>query len=267
MPRFNWAEIEFGGEVITAVRNATLPLRPYCSKIEISSPSLDQPRLIEHAEDPRFFIHRGRLYCYYTLPIERDRRIVYKVRVTELDALLCPVATYTIEYGHGKERNWGFFTRGDELYAVYDPDGFKVLHFSDFEVADEYITPGLRWSHGRACGSTPPVEHNGRLSMFFHSRRRERTWNGRPTIASDRTYYIGYCEFEPDPPFRAVRYSAYPIPLKEADEHMVIFPCSASRNGAGWRLACGFDDKRNGVVCVSDDAIERSMSRGVAQFG
>jgi len=272
---YNWAEIDFHGDTITAVRISLKPGMRGHSVVGISSLKHKTPRFIKLAEDPRLFVFRDTLYCSYT----RALNLAMRICMHRLDSSLEPGPIMAFDYGTDVEKNWCFFERDDTLYTVYSPAGFTVLELEcenpdRFSVRREFVTSGIEWDYGEARGSTPPVLHEGRLTMFFHSSRAALVaehpyllhpldlpgappWPYGP--ANTRIYYIGYCEFEPASPFRIIRRSLRPILLPGFEQYRVIFPGSAIREVGGWRLACGLDDYVSATIHVTDAQIQESL--------
>lgn len=261
---YNWAEIHFKGSLITATRFTEIDGRTYGgkNKVVIHSRPSNAKSVLPGGEDPRFFVYRDRLHCYFTFVHARKNGKVARVRIVKLGDNLRPCASYHPVSYQPTEKNWCFFTHEDTPHAVYDLSRGRVLEFDDrFKMTKSYDNPGVTWDYGTIRGSTPPLRHGDRLVMFTHSwQRADRRRDGREAGRdSYKHYYIGFCELEPEPPFAVLRHSVHPIQLDEMSKYDVIFPGSARREQGGWRLACGFDDVRKGVVRVSDVQIELSM--------
>jgi predicted GH43/DUF377 family glycosyl hydrolase len=256
MNAFNWASIVHKGTRVTASRlDRVRPIRGQ-SSVRISADSASITHVIPKAEDPRFVVFRGDLYCYFTMPVGRRQ---YKVAISKLGADYKPSKPNVVWYGNPIEKNWCLFEHGKELYGIYDPSLFKIVMFSGLDVCAESITEPITWCHGRISGSTPPIRHRRKLVMFFHSWLRKSIWNGVRTGSRKRIYYLGCCELSNKPPFAVIRHSSSPLVLEESMRHRIIFPCGAERTRGGWKLACGLDDRKRATVFVSDVAVERSM--------
>lgn len=276
MLAYNWAEIRFAGHTVTAVRLAIKPGFRGHSMIGIKSTARKESVFIRLAEDPRFFIFREELYCYYNRPLR------HKIRMCahRLDELATPGPLMPLDYGNKQlEKNWCFFERDDTLYTVYHPAGFTSLEFEYRQDTDRFVfkrefsTDGIVWQHGEARGSTPPLFRGGKMTMFFHSWRQENPEdnkhllrpgnphpNSQPVKHPCKVYYVGYCEFEPNPPFKVIRHSVRPIELPGFKQYRIVFPSSAVREPDGWRLACGVDDTFSTSIHVTDEQIEESMT-------
>ena len=244
---FNWAEIEYDGRIVTAHRVQDSPRCWNAPRIEVEG------HVLTNSDDPRLVIHNEKLYCTYDA---FARSLGHKVFITSIDKAH---DTYLVKYGGRVEKNWCFFSLDGTLYAVYDLSISRVVKFSKFRVCAEMDSAPLSWDHGRISGSTPPVMVGDRLTMFFHSWKRQQWYGASKSNRYVRVYYIGYCELDSSPPFAVQCYSKRPIFIKECGQYPCVFPCSARRADEGWQLTCGFNDHTSGRVLVSDRAIARSM--------
>ncbi|RYE29559.1 MAG: hypothetical protein EOP48_32545 [Sphingobacteriales bacterium] len=169
------------------------------------------------------------------------------------------------------EKNWQFFIRGINHYAIYNAN--KKHEIVEF---DKHTGAILRkfttyyktvWNHGRISGGASPVLFSDNFYYsFFHSWT---TWN-TPTRKENweqRQYHIGVYAFESVPPFRIKKMSLKPIlsgsntDLISASGHSVVFPGSAfyDSNSGKWILAVGWNDMFSKLLFMDHDEVKLSL--------
>ena len=215
---YNPAIVRWDGKLLFAYRYH--PDRAWRTKLRLATLN-DNFELIEDREiqmpadianysheDPRFFVHKDRLFMSYTVAIPGD--VPRQSRcVMAYGELACEAGTWQIK-NHtqphcgnndwsGKEKNWVFWGHDGRLFCIYqcDPEQI-VLELDGAKVVGEHRSGGPKWAFGEIRGGTAPMLFNGRWIRFFHSSLRGR-------------YYIGACEMEMTPPFKTIKVSSHPI--------------------------------------------------------
>lgn len=272
---FNPASIIHYGHRWLAYRTECLPfwkwglvslarLTDECVVIEGSNRRLELPTAFGDwcAEDPRFFIHQDRLFLYYTdnwtgglAEIDEKGRV--------LNAALFPKSAQGVRPDRNRhDKNWGFFSRGGVLYAVYwtCPHVVREVDLIDWQFGREWRTswaapiPGNAKLHG---GSSPVLHGNLLWRTVHHHEVPEDDPGGR-------RYVIWLMAFEPDPPFRPRVFCNNPIligesqvenPLEGWRNWAVVFCSSIERDVDGWKFFFGHNDRRMRWGKVSDTAL------------
>ncbi len=156
------------------------------------------------------------------------------------------------------QKNWVFFSRKYQLYVIQWCSPTQKIYWKcptmgSWGVDGLLDTPGPKWTYGAIKGGTAPLEYNGKLLRFFHSR----TDNESVLIPRHR-YFIGACLMNPDPPFETVTVSKKPViygsevsGIKHSEQAQfphykknIVFPGGAIQRGDGWILALGENDSR-----------------------
>lgn len=162
------------------------------------------------------------------------------------------------------EKNWVYFTtpKTPTLYCIYQcyPEHHIVRPPESWE-RWEFKTKYPTWPYGPIRGGTPPVEYEGRLLRFFHSRLENEIGGVR------HRYFMGAYLMNPEPPFDVVRVSKRPIAYaSEADnltkeqriecKHRkpnVIFPSGIVERDGGWLVSVGINDCISAIVRVKPE--------------
>lgn len=218
------------------------PVGP-ATKLELHHPDAAYGR-----EDPQLFIHAGAVHVAFVGVV----RTPAGLRISVLYARLNPDLTVAAVYSPKSpgvdparwEKNWQWFERDGQLYAVYSIDPHRVLRIDGdrAEWAYETVAP-LRWKGGELRGGATPVLVGDEYWCFFHDKTPGRT--GRDL------YRVGLYTFDAKPPFAIRRYTPRPVltadpitqPKIEPNYCEVIFPRGAVRVGADWVLSCGAHDR------------------------
>jgi FkbM family methyltransferase len=228
---------------------------------------LKHPECVAGCEDPRPFEHAGRLYVAFVGVWRRGGAIA----TSQLYALLRDDLTVETVFRPDlpgrqwpKEKNWGFFSRGGELYAVYSVHPRHVVLRLDGDraekVADEPYPWG--WSGGFLRGGAPPVLVGDRFYNWTH---------GRLHHDGTSTYSVGLYTFAADPPFRPLAAVERPLLWANAAEAAttdrgnlaVVFPCGASLEDGRWTVTAGWNDNR--LKRLVWDAAEVQLLLGALQ--
>ena len=226
------------------------------------------------AEDPRLFVFRNKLHMAYgdgfrmLLAELTDSGDVKKSKYVPADEeVLNP------PYEHSREKNWGFFSQGDRLFAQQYSVPNIVVEFDPdtWEVIDKF-THEWSWRSpygSNLHGSSSPVFHDGKLWRICHTHKHEPkgdwlNWDGK-LITVDAVKYCAYLmELEGTFPFHPVSITREPILWTDYGKfdavsptpHAVVFVGSQERDGDGWRLTYGENDCRIVTQRIPDSDLE-----------
>ena len=157
---------------------------------------------VEWYADPRAFQVGSNYYVSFNTGHSERPNQIYIVEIDENGAPLTPPIQLIKPDGRKEfEKNWGMFSFGGEIYAIYTISPFVILRieFSD----------GVAIAH--------PVANHEWNSLEIESRFGELHGGASPVIIGDRGYYIAQCNspsavgriyngtilvFEAKPPFR-----------------------------------------------------------------
>lgn len=262
--RFNASIIRYKGDLILAYRTGWAGARVHLNRLDesfkpIGPPItlyLNTPKSEYGQEDPRLFVFHDRLHVSFTGVVSENGAVKTNVLYARLNDRLM---TEEIFYPHFAQRmpwekNWVFFERFGELFAVYSTSPHVVLHVVGTQAYPFTTTPNpFPWSGGHLRGGASPVRVGDHFYHFFH---------GRGGVAE---YSLGVCVFEADPPFRIVRQTADPIyqsdpKTKPADQYIdTVFPCGAVLGGDKWHVSMGVHDRTTDVVTFSVSDVERAL--------
>jgi len=171
-------------------------------------------------EDPRLFIHDGRLHMAFVGVDAREGDagidgIGAHVMYCELDQdTFRPLQTYYPHYPGRSiwEKNWGFFSHGGQLYAVYNIKPHVILRIDGDEARVAYTTETPHaWTGGHLRGGAPPVHMGDCYYHWFH---------GRMGVGLDAIYSTGVYTFASEPPFAVQRMTRAPIQWARPDSRM-----------------------------------------------
>lgn len=162
--------------------------------------------------------------------------------------------------GNPWEKNWVYFSHRDRLYVIYECyPTHRIYRVGDAQgirqpqYIEELASLGVNWAYGGAKGGTAPLEYDGKLLRFFHSRLDNEKFGVR------WRYYIGAYLMNPEPPFEIVRVSRKPIvygsevgSVKKKDcyhhKQNVVFVSGAVESKGGFLLSVGENDSA-ALIC------------------
>lgn len=227
------------------------------------------------AEDPRLFVFRDKLHMAYG-----DGFRMLLAELTDKGEIKKSMYVPTEEklqnppYIFGREKNWGFFSLGDRLFAQQygAPNTILEFHPVTWEIIDKWTHDWIwRSPHGAELhGGSSPVFHDGKLWRICHTYKSIPkgdwlNWDGNvvKNLLASR-YSVFMMELEPEPPFYPVSISREPIlwtDFGKFDEvsptpHAVVFVGSKEREGDGWRLVYGENDIRIVTQRIPDSDLE-----------
>lgn len=227
------------------------------------------------AEDPRLFVFQDRLHMAYG---DGYRMLLARFN----DDLTVERAEYfpageplpDIPQASHREKNWGFFSIGDRLFAQQHISDQWILEFDP-----ETWTPVNKWRHDwrwasphgvEVHGGSLPVLHDGVMHRFVHTHRKlplpnpRKVWYSTDLLREALVYSVYHHTFEAEPPFRPISLTKDRILWTDfSDEeediptpHAVVFVGSAEREGDGWRLFYGENDARVVTQVIPDTMLE-----------
>lgn len=208
-------------------------------------------------EDPRLFMHNGRLHIAYIGVVGRiiHTSVLY-AQLTEDCSAVEQLWYPHLPSRQSWEKNWGFFSHGGELFAIYSVAPHRILRVVDAVPAFAHETPcPVPWQGGVPRGGAAPVLVGDEWWHFFH----DRTENGL------RVYRTGLYTFENKPPFRIKRYIPEPILTADAttrpsDQYAaVVFTCGAVKRGGDWILSSGIHDRWTELTKFSHVDLESKL--------
>lgn len=204
-----------------------------------------------HQEDPRLFIHDGKLHLAYSVARYPAHGFwgchMELAQLKKTKAGWKAAFHYPLNLGANradKEKNWQFFSRNGSLCCVY-----KIVPHVIFDIAEgtargfEYQPP---WRIGTPHGGTPPVSVDGFWFSFFHA------WQENSDHA--RLYHLGAYAFDDGgkvtgmtqvPLLSASEANGFVFNTKKVKWHpLVVFPCGAvfDEKEREWLISFGVND-------------------------
>jgi hypothetical protein len=226
-------------------------------------------------EDPKLFWHKGKLYCAYVesyWPEDPYSASVHYGLLTETEDQWQFAEHYTPkpQFVQRMEKNWVFFSDGDNIRVIYKQSPEYITFCVDKEAVENVEkAPGMHWKYGEVRGGSQPFAHKGRHYRFFHST----TWH-LPSV-KPWIYWLGIVQVSPSgkAPYRPTHISKHPVaggsletvdlPESEKIAHYkpnVLFPGSlilgkgVGREGCG--LCVGVNDVQCAVINVTEDMLK-----------
>jgi predicted GH43/DUF377 family glycosyl hydrolase len=219
-------------------------------------------------EDPRLFIHDGRIWISYVHAIGGGPNAMPTCSVRY--GRLVEGKSWTIDGQHlvnyknngisGVEKNWVPFVYEGAIHFIYQmfPE-HTVISVNGSDVVQTHLSKRCRWKWGEMRGGTVPLEYNGQWLRFFHSRL-----NNEPAPRQFR-YYVGALLMNKTPPFDVTAISKRPIlrgsefdALSETEKSSChhwkancALPYGAEECGDSFTLSVGVNDALCELVTVS----------------
>lgn len=206
-------------------------------RLGIKHPSANYAR-----EDPRLFIHQGKLHVSVIGVTGHAGRILQTVQLyVRLGSAFLAEDVFSPTLPGIDPTRWQknhlFVSHEEKLYDIYSLNPVRVL---DLEKSEWLETPKpVMWHGGEMRGGATPVRVGDELWCFFHD-----SW-GFPM----KSYRIGLVTLDANPPFRPRRIVPKPllVPQWEAkpkDHHCaVVWASGAVRVGPQWVIAVGANDR------------------------
>lgn len=207
----------------------------------------------ESYEDPRMFVHHGRLYL--SCAIYRKEKTIQCLCEIEDDLSLGKLRTFNNFEGHRVEKNWVFFSCGEDVKFIYHCGrGKHEVHSTSSSIV-HYSPSPIKWAFGQIRGGSSVVHFDHKYWTFFHSSVR---YNG------EFRYSMGAYAFEDFAPFRIVAYTQLPIysPIEkcENDNKRVVFPGGLIKEGNEWVCYSGHNDERILISRISNRKLKGLMT-------
>jgi hypothetical protein len=259
---YNPSIADHGGEIVMVYRYHSD--KTLSTKLAIHSPPAGSNRSLgipgKSLEDPRLWLSGNKLCLSW---VESDWPSVPPHAVVKCGEFSSGEVVNVVQppFGHndwsGIEKNWVPFEHAGAPVFIYQchPSHRVSGHETVWETA------GPRWPYGDIRGGTPPVEYEGKLLRFFHSRL-DNEW-----IPPRHRYFVGAYLMEPEPPFAVVRVSRRPIlygsevdsltpDQRKACIHWktkVVFPGGVVVRDGHWLLSVGVNDSACAIVKVKPE--------------
>lgn len=244
--RTGWA----GSDIYVARLDKNLQETGHCVKLDLRHPRCNYGR-----EDPRLFIHKGKLHCAF-IGVEGRRGIRTNQMFCRLDENFKVEDIFAPTYGPPRDwqKNWSFVDHNDQLYAIYMIKPWTVLKIDSNDATLAYTSNvHLPWSGSHLRGGASPVKVGDEFVSFFHGKHEH-----------PLTYNVGVLCFSATPPFHPTRIT--PDPILEADPTTnpgnycpVVFPCGATLVGDTWLVSCGEHDRYSKIHAFRDADIQSQL--------
>jgi predicted GH43/DUF377 family glycosyl hydrolase len=215
-------------------------------------------------EDPKLFLDNGVIHISWVESTFPNPPFKSVVSYSELGEKLDPI-TLSLPRNDwsSMQKNWVFWTRGDEWLVLYQCQPKQIIFSATLEpneIARTFEAPGPRWPWGQIKGGTPPVEYEGKLLRFFHS-----TLDNELDPLARRRYYVGAYLMDPNT-FVVLRVSKKPIIYgSEVSEvrpkvcaHFkknVVFPGGVIARDGHWLLSIGINDSQCAIAKITEDML------------
>ena len=254
------------------------------------TPMEDSTRVLfqsQMREDPRLFTHNGSLHLSYTMwgtgephaPVRFEATksvfrhfpghlVWQRTGFSPLTAAVTVGAVVDVMPRVGQnantslhapwEKNWGFFSRGEELFVVYSIAPFSVYRLNTDSPPQGVLVAHETWSlpglKNNLRGGTPPVLVDGLWYVFVHSASMM-----PPPGAPRHLFYSVFAITFFDSNFTVHR--ATPKPLLAKRRPHVYFPCGAiySMHAHKWLISVGADDARIELYEISSTALHKLL--------
>jgi hypothetical protein len=225
----------------------------------------------ENFEDPRLFMHRGKLHLSYV-----EGRYWYPGHALQQLAVLgddfSVEQVITIPFGDngvGYEKNWQFFVLSERLYFVYSVAPHIVVELTeDYKVKRRFFTQGRVPFMDLLRGGTPPQHIPGFFQCFVHFHTDH--------FSRNRRYGMCAYRFYDSPPFEPASLSEVLLRGSEEDptlpnvahptwNPLVIFPCGIIKREDHWLVSAGINDSTDVLLKLPFDIKHTSIVGPVAK--
>lgn len=264
--RFNPSLLRWKGRLLFAYRTGwegaqihVATLSDNLVPLEVASLPLSHPKANYGREDPRLFVHQGKLHVSYIgVQGVRGGIVTNQMYARLSDDLKVEEIFYPHYAGRAAwEKNWQFFSSGDVLYAVYSVSPHRILKVEKNTATLVHQSQAdWKWSGGYLRGGASPVLVGDRWVSWFH---------GAKQIAGWRFYNVGVYTFSATAPFQIL--SATPDPLAWAELRTkptdvwaaVVFPCGAVLEDGQWKVSMGIHDRTSEVWTYSASHVNKLL--------
>jgi hypothetical protein len=226
----------------------------------------DAPRL----EDPRLFVHAGRLCAAFNLPDGYPPKRV-QVGYATFAADLSGIENTVVYPSPGLrlyEKNWvPFAGPGGELNWVYDSKPDHAVMGAGGRVRPDLTTPNpFPWTGGVVRGGATPVRvvsaeaPSGCGAVYYHF------FHGCLKRLQGSVYSVGCLVFDAAPPYRVLRQTPTPLVWPDPADHQadvvkrwVVWPGGAVPHAGAWHLVLGVNDTFCRVVRLPFKQVEVAL--------
>ena len=220
---------------------------------------IDHPAAEFGIEDPRLFVHAGRLHIGFT-GVQRDGDSIRTHQLyARLRSDLQAEEVFLPEYDGRQhwEKNWGFFSEGGQLYVVYQIAGHQILRI-DGNRAEPVYSSQTTWPQGSGIprGGSSPVKRGNEWYSFYHD----------VTDGPERRHYsLCVYTFEDKAPFRINRIGRVPLFAPDKKHRPdtwtpdVVFPCGAFLEDNLWHVSAGYYDRWSWLLRFDVNELEESL--------
>jgi predicted GH43/DUF377 family glycosyl hydrolase len=263
---FNASAIDFGGRCLLASRvfesiclsELSADFQPLWTRLL----PLYHAKSANGAEDPRLFVHRGKLHVAFSgVSVDAKSKVSVSVLHASLSDTLHVERVWEPAYAKRQpwEKNWSPFEVEGVLYSVYDAGPKYTVLRHDGDQAAPFATHQWRpqWSGGQLRGGAAPVRVGDEFWHFAHGVRKAKD-------AIDTDYTLGLYTFDAAAPFAPRRIVPTPLlhdhtPKRPRTENPAIYPCGAIRRGDRWYVSYGLHNSHVEIVEYSHDDLERLL--------
>lgn len=209
-------------------------------------------------EDPRLFEYKNNIYCSfinYSNKQSCGNQGIINLKTENVwfpnighnhNAAIVKYQSRTKEVATGihikikptplTEKNWGFLSKENDLYIVYQTNPLQVYRGSDLKLIKDSYNPREIWTHGYISGGTPFYKEDYGYICFFHSYTKN--------IQAFRDYHMGAIVLDDD--FNITQISSEPLLSGDVASgivnHKVVFPCGAIKERDKWFISYGYND-------------------------
>jgi predicted GH43/DUF377 family glycosyl hydrolase len=278
---FNAGLAEAWGRLWLVARVNRLPSLLSISELDNNLQSVETPTLLfpasqrcVAAEDPRVILVGNKLLIYYVGILNNPACRVFRCEVDR--QLQCspgqpllwrdradPVAETKYMLGAGQEKNWVPFVQDGRELCIYGFDPLTILERTADGMRRIHQGTAIRWEYGGIRGGAPPVWHDGRWWVWFHSSRIEED----ATDYQAKVYSVGLLtmdrEFRPleitPEPIMEGNVANYTTPWDTHGRISACFPCGAILRGDTWLVSYGWLDSEIRIAEIDTAELEKRL--------
>lgn len=272
---FNGSIVRYNGRLFYACR---ADQRPWWDKIRVVGCELDSNydpinetvRFLglsadkdwHHVEDPRLFVHNGRLMIAYT-----DGSKMYSSELDESMNVIKNngvISDFHVRTANSvkREKNWSPFSIGRDLYFTYSAAPHVVIAPDGDVIMSNY---GVQWDYGQVRGGTPAIRYgDNEFITFFHS---SLVIDDHQTQFGQRVYYMGAYTFSANAQFKPLKMTATPLMkgvLSRSNKPrptsaLVVFPVGVVEESDHFVVSYGYNDITTRVIRISKPLLTKVL--------
>lgn len=263
---YNCSIIEYGDTLLMASRYGFVGSRVFLSELDKNY----QPKWSEDlgitipggmigVEDPRLFMHGGRLHATVSGYLKASGPRVTRQFVVEFADDLTVQRVWEPQYTKSNpwEKNWGAFSHDGKLHFVYGINPHVVLRCDGEQAVEVARTvPRFRMGNGVLMrGGAAPVLVGDEWYSFYH------TYSKSERGRAD--YGMALYTFSAVLPFAQKRYCKELLLTTSEDipgwNKRVVFPCGAVLRDKKWIVSYGHQDRECRIAEFDAAEIERRL--------